>query len=132
MKFRFRPKVILSAIGTIAITAGLTLFAVAPANAAVSGTVECDAGGYNVVGVWIDSTNNAHDGFASWTPLSGWPEKATYSKGDIAVNESYSVHVGCGGNTTTWGQTAYSGPVTGGQEFVCHVTATVSQRVCLS
>ncbi|KXP08407.1 hypothetical protein [Tsukamurella tyrosinosolvens] len=85
---------------------------------------------FKVVGVWIDSSNNAHDGWAAWTAVSGSPWTATYSKSDIA--ESYKVNVGCGGSPSSWAQTAYSDFVTGGQDFICHVTATPSQRVCVS
>jgi len=132
VKNSFRSK-ILAPIGVVLMAASISIVGAPPAQAAVSGTVECDAGSaYPVVGVWINSTNNAHDGFASWSRFSGQPHRASYSKGDIASGESYKVHVGCGGTTSSWGQTAYSGTVTGGHDFICHVSNSPAQRVCFS
>lgn len=133
MKRKLRSTALASA-GALAIAAGVSVFAAGPANAAVSGSVTCDtySSTYKVVGVWIDSTNNAHDGFASWSPYAGAPWTASYSKGNIAAGESYKVHVGCGGTTSSWGQTAYSPFVTGGHDFICHVTSAPAQRVCSS
>jgi hypothetical protein len=117
---------------TVAVTPAL--FLASPAHAAVSGTALCDA--YNpsipIVGVWINSSNDAHDGWATWSRVSGQPWKATYSKSNIAAGETYKVHVGCGGTTASWNQTAYSGWVTGGQNFICHVSNSPAQRVCFS
>lgn len=83
------------------LSAGISVLPALPASAAVNGTVECDAGSsYPVVGVWINSSNDAHDGWAAWYRLPGQPNKATYSKSNIASGESYKVHVGCGGTTS--------------------------------
>lgn len=115
------------------ITTGFGLGIAAPANASIGGTVTCDAysTSYPVVGVWIDSSNNAHDGWASWTAVPGQPWTASYSKGD--VSESYKVHVGCGGTPSSWNQTAYSQTwLTGYQNFICHVSFVANQRICNS
>lgn len=119
---------------------GATLIAMIPglsvatpmASAAIGGSVTCDAysANFKVVGVWIDSSNNAHDGWASWTAVPGQPWTASFSKGN--VSESYRAHVGCGGTTQNWAQTSYSGWVTGNHNFICHVSSSPAQRVCFS
>ncbi len=117
---------------TVLLMAIFVMSSAKPAYAAVGGTVTCDAysPSYPVVGIWIDSSNNAHDGWASWSPVPGQPWKATFSKSD--VNESYKVHVGCGGDKNNWGQSSYSGWVTGHNDFICHVSWVANQRVCNS
>lgn len=130
MKLIRRTKLALVSMGILTLTAGITLSTVSPAEAAVNGTVVCGAysSSYPVVGVWIDSTNNSHDGWATVIHISGQPWKVKFSKSDI--NESYSVHVGCGGKKSDWEQEAKSGFATGPQDFICHVSFVANQRIC--
>lgn len=118
----------------VALATTNSLFFAAPAHAAVSGTVLCNTytSQYSVVGVWINSSNDTHDGWASWSRVPGQPWKATYSKSNVASGESYKVHVGCGGTTSNWNQTAYSLWVTGNHDFICHVSSSPAHRVCSS
>ena len=117
-------------LGTIALAATPIVLAAPAANAAVGGTVTCDAysSSWPVTGVWIDSTNNAHDGWASWSAVAGQPWKANFSKSDVA--ESYRVFVGCGGTTQSWRVTTTSGWVNGYHDFICHVSTTQTQTPC--
>lgn len=96
-------------------------FDAGPASAAVNGTVECIPGTttWSVVGIWVESSNSAHSGWAGWTPVSGQPWKASYSKSQVASNESYRLHVGCGGDPYTWRSTSYTPWTTGNQNFLC-------------
>lgn len=130
MRGRPRSKIVVRGVGAVCIVvAVLAAYFTSPERTAVSGTVTC-AKHYPVVGVWIDSSNDAHDGWASWSPISGEAWKASYYKG--GTHEAYDVHVGCGGTPQHWGMTAYSGTVTGHQDFTCRLGPTRSQRVCNS
>lgn len=84
-----------------------------PSTLEVSGVVAC-ASGQSVQGVWISALSGS--GYTPWQAVDtgsgafGSTSKYWYT---LPSHESYSLHVGCGGNQTTWAVACY-GPVVGG------------------
>ena len=82
---------------TVATGASLLTTPTANASTTVSGQVTC-VDGLNVEGVWIAASGGS--GYASWSPVSGAPYAANFSRGGVTV--PWTVHVGCGGSTNSW------------------------------
>lgn len=87
------------ALPGVLLIAGGAITMASPAQAAmtVSGTVQC-LDGLPVEGVWIAASGGS--GFASWTPQSGYPSVARFSR--AGISGSWTVHVGCGGSPSNW------------------------------
>ena len=108
-------KVLLAGLALCLVVLGLT--ATAPAASAavtLNGTVQCISG-EPVVGVWVVS-NTGGTGWANFTPASGLPSKASFSK-SVTNTNSYYLSVGCGGNAQTWHTTNYSDTVSGNSKY---------------
>ena len=76
----------------------------ATAATAVSGSIQCQS--TSVEGVWVQSANGG-SGWAPWVSSAANPDHATYSY-TLPKGGEYSLHVGCGGTTSTWKVAAYS------------------------
>jgi hypothetical protein len=74
---------------------------------AVSGTVSCVSGD-SVEGVWVQADDGA--GWAPWVGL-GNGSTSTWSF-TLPEQESYSLHIGCGGTTASWAVADYSPAIT--------------------
>ena len=73
----------------------------------ISGSVSC-ASGNAVEGIWVAAGKGA--GFSGW---HGWGNGATATfRYRLPRKESYSLHVGCGGSSSSWQVAAYSVTVT--------------------
>ncbi|HET7014729.1 MAG TPA: serine/threonine-protein kinase [Streptosporangiaceae bacterium] len=73
----------------------------------ISGSVSC-ASGNAVVGLWVAARKGA--GFSGW---HGWGNGATATfRYRLPRKESYSLHVGCGGSSSSWQVATYSVTVT--------------------
>jgi hypothetical protein len=88
--------VALTAAGILALAGSLVLAPAAEASTTVSGYVTC-VDELNVEGVWIQASGGS--GYASWS-TSGAGYNAHYSR--AGISGSWTVHVGCGGSTSTW------------------------------
>jgi hypothetical protein len=82
-----------------AVATAMSLLAMPAANASttVNGQVTC-VDGLNVEGVWIAASGGS--GYASWSPVSGAPYAAGFSRAGVTV--PWTVHVGCGGSPSSW------------------------------
>jgi hypothetical protein len=85
----------------------------------VTGQVSCVSGN-SVEGVWVQ----AGDG-AGWAPWQGLGNGSTSDWWfTLPKTESYSLHVGCGGTTSSWAVATYSPTVTGAHNsFNCYDVA---------
>jgi hypothetical protein len=81
----------------------------------ISGTVSCISGN-TVEGVWVAAGKGS--GYSPWTGQgNGASASFIYT---LPLHESYSLHVGCGGTTSTWKVATYSVTVSGAvNNFVC-------------
>ena len=70
----------------------------------ISGSIQCQS--KSVEGVWIQAANNG-SGWAPWVSSAANPQFATYSY-TLPYGGEYSVHVGCGGTTSSWAVAEYS------------------------
>jgi hypothetical protein len=87
----------------------------APQPFAISGSVACMSGG-GVQGVYVEAAKGA--GFSPWTG-QGNDSTATF-KYTLPVQESFSLHVGCGGTPSSWKVACYSVTVsTAFTDFAC-------------
>jgi hypothetical protein len=83
----------------------------------VGGQVSCRSGG-PVVGVWVQTTRSADARFADWKPV-GSRSTANWST-SLPRNESYSLHVGCGGTPAKWSTSDTTGVFSGASNsFSC-------------
>jgi len=105
-----------AAVGTCLLVAGLGTALAAPAEASISGSVDCTYGNNAEVGVWVEA--GSRSGWASLT--SNGYGGAYYSYGAISAGTTYRLHVGCGGTPQQWGITFYTPYVSGGYyDWVC-------------
>jgi hypothetical protein len=70
----------------------------------VSGSIQCQS--TSVEGVWVQSANGG-SGWAPWVSSAANPDHATYSY-TLPHGGEYSLHVGCGGTTSSWKVAEYS------------------------
>jgi hypothetical protein len=70
----------------------------------ISGSIQCES--TSVEGVWIQSANGG-SGWAPWVSSAARSYYATYSY-TLPKGGEYSVHVGCGGTTSSWKVAEYS------------------------
>jgi hypothetical protein len=70
----------------------------------ISGSITCES--QNVEGVWIQAANGG-SGWAPWVSSADDATYATYSY-TLPHGGAYSLHVGCGGTTSSWAVAAYS------------------------
>lgn len=96
---------------------------VAPATTAASGPFHitgqllCESG-RAVVGVWFQTANAGDSRFAAWKGLGDGSTADWWT--DLPKNESYSLHVGCGGSTSSWRTSNTTGVYSGGHNsFNC-------------
>ena len=76
----------------------------ATAATSVSGSIQCQS--TSVEGVWVQSANGG-SGWAPWVSSAANPDHATYSY-TLPHGGEYSLHVGCGGTTSSWKVAEYS------------------------
>lgn len=110
---QFKKKFAMLSAGTLMAVGAVTMSA-PPAFASVSGTVtgdvHCVYGNYsNVTGIWVDATNGT-DGWAT-TSNDGTGGK-NFSYHLTASSSSYSLHIGCGGTSSSWKHTYYANGIT--------------------
>jgi hypothetical protein len=81
----------------------------------ISGSVSCISGN-TVEGVWVAASKGS--GYSPWTGQgNGASASFTYT---LPLHESYSLHVGCGGSTSSWKVATYSVTVsTAVNNFAC-------------
>lgn len=88
----------------------------APTPYQISGTISC-VSGHSVEGVWVQATQGS--GYSPWQGIGdGSTSRYWYT---LPSTMSFSLHVGCGGTTASWGISLstplVSGPVA---NFTCH------------
>ena len=89
----------------------------------VTGQLSC-LSGKSVTGVWVQAATGS--GFASWKGIAAGQNSDYWY--ELPTSESYSLHVGCGGTTTTWAVSATTPTVSGAQNsFYCDDIASDSQ-----
>jgi hypothetical protein len=109
----------------------------APAKAAVvttasfkvTGQISCTSGN-SVEGVWVQASDGA--GYAAWKGLGNGSTSNWWFT--LIKQESYSLHVGCGGTTSSWAVATYSPTVTGAHNsFNCFdVAGDANYGTCIS
>jgi hypothetical protein len=105
---------IAAAAGTCVLATGLALVQAPIAAAAqptFSGNVTC-ANNQPVVGVWITSSGGGSRFAQTWT-RTGTASASYTSPVATGLPTSISLHVGCGGNSQTWGSDNFSPPIAG-------------------
>lgn len=102
MQRRFRSNALLRRLfaigsGLVLVATGFVVAVESPAMASmsVSGQVMC-VDQSTVEGVWIQASTGS--GYASTTNINGYTKRFSRS----GISGSWTVHVGCGGSTTTW------------------------------
>jgi hypothetical protein len=103
MRFTVLAAAILLSFGLTAVVAP-SAYAV---SGRISGSVDCTYGNNAEVGVWVNASSGA-DGFAHWSANAYGGIDYWYDLSQSTT--SYDLHIGCGGNTTTWGTTMYTYP----------------------
>jgi hypothetical protein len=95
----------------------------------VTGQVSCESG-KSVEGVWVQASDGP--GYASWKGLGNGSTSDWWFT--LPKDESYSLHVGCGGSTSSWAVATYSPTVTGAQNsFNCYdVAGEANYGTCVS
>jgi hypothetical protein len=95
----------------------------------VTGQVSCESG-KSVEGVWVQASDG--HGYASWKGLGNGSTSDWWFT--LPKDESYSLHVGCGGSTSSWAVSTYSPTVTGAQNsFNCYdVAGEANYGTCVS
>jgi len=95
----------------------------------VTGQISC-VSGKSVEGVWVSASQGS--GYAPWKGLgNGSTSDYWYT---LPVSESYSLHVGCGGTTSSWAVATYS-PTVGGthNSFNCYdVSGRADYGTCVA
>jgi hypothetical protein len=85
----------------------------------ISGEVSCVSGN-SVEGVWVQASDGA--GWAPWQGLGNGSTSTWWYT--LPKDESYSLHVGCGGTTSNWAVATYTPTVTGSSNsFNCYDVA---------
>ena len=79
--------------------------ATATAASDISGSIQCQSS--SVEGVWVQAANGG-SGWAPWISSAARPDYATYSY-TLPHGGEYSLHIGCGGTTSSWKVATYSG-----------------------
>lgn len=106
-----------------------TAVSAASGSVEVTGQVSC-VSGRSVEGVWVSVARGS--GFASWLRLgNGSTSDYWYT---LPVSESYSLHVGCGGSTSSWAGAVY-GPTVAGthSSFNCYdVSGQADYGTCVA
>ncbi|MEY9929040.1 hypothetical protein ABH926_003680 [Catenulispora sp. GP43] len=95
----------------------------APSQLQISGTISC-VSGHSVEGVWVQASQGS--GYSPWQGIgNGSTSRYWYT---LPTTESFSLHVGCGGTTASWG-VALTTPQTPGPvaNFTCHDDAGSSE-----
>ena len=116
---RFTASVIafLAIVGSMFVTPSTA----SAASGTITGSIQCAWGNNQVVGVWVDATNGK-DGWAStWDNGYGGRD---YSY-NLSQSSSYTLHVGCGGTSQSWGSSMKAGPVNG-QHYYWYCTYAAS------
>jgi hypothetical protein len=95
----------------------------------VTGQVSCESGN-SVEGVWVQAGDGP--GYASWKGLGNGSTSDWWFT--LPKDEPYSLHVGCGGSTSSWAVATYSPTVTGAQNsFNCYdVSGEANYGTCVS
>ncbi|WP_265566995.1 chitinase [Streptomyces hygroscopicus] len=65
----------------------------------VAGQVRCESG-HPIVGVWVQTSHSADSRFAAWRGIGDGSTADWWT--DMPENESYSLHIGCGGTPASW------------------------------
>jgi hypothetical protein len=65
----------------------------------ITGQLLCESG-HAVVGVWVQTAKAGDSRYASWKGLGDGSTADWWT--DLPRNESYSLHVGCGGTPSSW------------------------------
>lgn len=95
---------LLSLLALTLAASGLVIGSAPPASAAsvgIKGQVTCAKGNW-VMGVWVQSSGGGSR-WASWSRVSGAPNKANYSTTlSTALPTNVQLRVGCGGSTSSW------------------------------
>ncbi|MEU4173435.1 chitinase [Streptomyces sp. NPDC026665] len=84
----------------------------------IVGLVHCESG-RPIVGVWVQAAHSSDSHFAAWRGIGdgAWADWWT----DLPSNESYSLHVGCGGTPASWASENKTGVYTGpSNSFTCN------------
>ena len=108
-------------------------FVAAPSASAASGTitgdVQCFYGNNHVDGVWVDASSGT-DGFAS---LSDDGYGGKYYSYHLSQSSNYTLHVGCGNTSQSWGATFYT-PTVSGQSYnwVCSYSISYGHFCAMS
>ena len=85
----------------------------------MSGQVSCVSGN-SVEGVWVQAADGA--GWAPWQGLGNGSTSNWWFT--LPENEAWSLHVGCGGSTSSWAVADYTPWVTGSYNaFNCYDVA---------
>jgi hypothetical protein len=95
----------------------------APVSYQISGTVSC-VSGHSVEGVWVQAAQGSS--YSPWQGIgNGSTSRYWYT---LPSTMSFSLHVGCGGTTASWG-ISLSTPLVPGPvaNFTCHDVATQAE-----
>lgn len=83
----------------------------------ITGQVLCESG-RPVVGVWVQAKHAADSRFAAWRGIGDGASADWWT--DLPKDETYSLHVGCGGTPDRWASENKTGTVSGGHNsFNC-------------
>jgi hypothetical protein len=125
-----------SAAATATVTAAQSAAPVASAAPAastasfkVTGQVSCLSGN-SVEGVWVQTNNGS--AYAPWKGLGNGSTSDWWFT--LPTQESYSLHVGCGGSTASWAVATYSPVVSGAHNsFNCYdIAGEAGYGTCVS
>lgn len=107
-----------SLLGALALVIGTMVGAsgLSPAYATGSGDVQCVYGTNQVVGIWVEVPNGTSGWATRWSDGYGGNY---YSYYEIDNGLGYRLHVGCSGNSQSWGITYYSPWVAGYYDWIC-------------
>ncbi|WP_260609403.1 chitinase [Streptomyces sp. WAC 01325] len=76
----------------------------------ITGLVHCESG-RPIVGVWVEAANASDSHFAAWRGIGDGAYADWWT--DLPSDQSYSLHIGCGGTPASWASenktAAYSG-----------------------
>jgi hypothetical protein len=83
----------------------------------ITGQLFCESG-HAVVGVWVQAAHAADSRYAAWKGVGDGSTADWWT--DLPKNESYSLHVGCGGTPSSWGTSNTTAVYSGGHNsFNC-------------